>query len=369
MELRGRCRTSESGIADVLALLLVVILATLAIVAVVRAETGTSRRTASRTPPSQPANVPIALDAVTRRISPAIVEIDAELQSGGRSAGTGMVLTASGQVLTNNHVIAGAVAVTVRTSDGRTFPARVVGYDIDDDVAVLQTDGASGLSTIDIGRPATLRVGQPLVVLARKHGMTSSVRALDRDVTAGDNADPNGTETRHGLIELGAAMQPVDAGGPVADGNGSIVAMRTAASSGRLFHEETAADVSFALPIDRALVIVGEVNRGGSDAKVHVGPTAALGADVSGTPDNAGGGVTVVDVDRGGPAAVAGITAQDVLASVDNVALASPRDLDAALNRHEPGDVVRVGWFDGKRIYHTASVRLTAGTRPSRRLS
>jgi S1-C subfamily serine protease len=358
MEIRRHHRAPETGIAHVLALVLVAVLAALAIVALVHAETSTSRSKESRRSPSQPTAV--AADAVARRIGPATVGVDATLASGGRSAGTGMVLTSSGQVLTNNHVIAGAVAITVRTRDRRTFSAKVVGYDIDDDVAVLQTDGASGLSTIAVGRPATLRIGQPLVVLDGSRTVKVPVRALARDVTAGDDSDPNGTETRRGLIELIAPMQPVDAGGPVADGRGTIVAMRTAASAGRLFHEETGTDVSFAIPIDRALAIVGQINTGHSTASVHVGPSAVLGAEVSGAP-NSGGGVVVVNVQRGGPAALAGIAARDVLASVDEVSVSSPGDLDAVLIRHEPGDAVRVGWFDGRGVYHTASLRLTEG--------
>jgi serine protease Do len=359
MEFRRRRRGSESGIADALALMFVAVLATLAIVALVRAETSTVGNKGSGQAPAQPVPAPIAVDAIARRIGAAIVEIDATLESGGRSVGTGMVLTPSGQVLTNNHVIAGAAAITIRTRDSRTFPAKVVGYDIADDVAVLQTDGASGLATIDVGRPATLHAGQPLVVLDGTQGVKASVRVLARDVTAGDGGDPNGIDARRGLIELVAAMQPIDAGGPVADGRGAIVAMRTAASAGRLFHEETGADVSFALAIDRALAIVGEVNTGRNSASVHVGPSAVLGAKVSAT--KSGGGVVVVDVAHDGPAAVAGIVAQDVLASIDEVSVGSPSDFDAVLNRHSPGDAVRVGWFDGKGVYHTASVRLTEG--------
>jgi serine protease Do len=360
MELRRRRLVSESGIADVLALVLVAVLATLAIVALVHAETNTAGNKGTRTSPAQPEPAPIAAEKIARRIGPAIVEIDATLESGGRSAGTGMLLTPSGQVLTNNHVIAGATAIAVRTRDTRTFPAKVVGYDIADDVAVLQTDGASGLPTIDVGRPATLRAGQPLVVLDGNEGVKASVRALARDVTAGDRSDPNGIDARRGLIELVAPMQPIDAGGPVADGRGTIVAMRTGASAGRLFHEETGADVSFALAIDRALAIVGQVNIGRSSASVHVGPSAVLGAEVS-NATNTGGGVVVVDVLHDGPAAVAGIVARDVLASLDEVSVASSIDFDAVLNRHTPGDVVRVGWFDGKSVYHTASVRLIEG--------
>ncbi len=358
MELRRRHRASDSGIAHVLALMLVAILATLAIVALVHAETSTS--TGARTSPSQPAPAAIAVDTVARRLRPAIVEVDATLESGGRSAGTGMALTPSGQVLTNNHVIAGAAAITVRTHDRRMHPAAVVGYDIADDVAVLQIDAAPELATIDVGRRATLSDGQPLVVLNGNQGAKASVRAPARDVTAGDDGDPNGIDMRRGLIELVAPMQPADAGGPVADGHGMIVAMRTAASAGRLFHEETGTDVSFALPIDRALAIVGQINTGRSSATVHVGPSAALGARLRGATSG-GGGLVVVDVARNGPAAVAGIAARDVLASIDDVSLASPGDLESALNRHVPGDAVRVGWFDGNGLYRTASVRLTEG--------
>ncbi len=360
MELRTRRQASESGIADVLAILLVVIVATLAIVALVDAETSSPKRTSVGAPPAAPAPASLSLASVARRISPAVVEIDAALESGGRSAGSGMLLTSSGQVLTNNHVIAGATAVTLRLRDGRTFPATVVGYDIANDVAVLQAQGASGLPTIELGRSATLTAGQPVVVLDGDRGVKASVRAVTRDVTAGDESDPNGIETRRGVIELAAPMQPIDAGGPVADGQGKVVAMRTEASAGRRFHEETTADISFAVPIDDAWSTVGQINTGRSTATVHIGPRATLGVDVQTAPGGSGG-ARVVDVQRGGPAAGAGIVANDVLAAVDDVSITSGGDLDAILDSHAPDDSVRLGWFDRKGVYRTATVRLTEG--------
>jgi S1-C subfamily serine protease len=359
MGIHRRRMGCESGIADVLAIVLVALLATFAIVALVDAtQDSTPKRLAPRE--TTPAPARLDADAVARRIVPAVVAIDAALESGGRSAGTGMVLTPSGQVLTNNHVIARATSVTVRTHDNQTFPARVVGYDIADDVAVLQTDGASGLRTIDVGISATVTPGQPVAVLDGDRGVHASVRALARDVTAGDDRDPAGIDARQDVVELAAAMQPADAGGPVADARGNVIAMRTAASAGRRFHEETAPEVSFAVPIDRARAIVGQINSGRSTATVHVGPRAALGADV-GTLPNGGSGVLVVDVQRDGPAAGAGIVSDDVIAAVDNVSVASPADFESALNRHQAGDEVRVGWFDARRVYRTATVRLTEG--------
>jgi S1-C subfamily serine protease len=354
MNCRSPRRASESGIADVLAILLVVVLATLAIVALVDA----TQTNSPKPPVSQPSAAPIAVATVARRVRPAVVGIDATLERGGRSAGSGMVLTSSGQVLTNNHVIANATSITVRTYDGRTFPATVVGYDIVDDVALLQVNGASALSTIDIGHSASVVVGQLVVVLDGDRGIKSSVRALARDVTAGDERDPDGLEIQRGVMELAASLQPVDAGGPVADGRGNIIAIRTAASDGRRFREETA-DVSFAIPIDRAYAIAGQINAGQNTATVHVGPRAVLGAHVQALPS--GGGVVVVDVQRDGPAGGAGIGVNDVIAAVDDVSVASAPDLESVLNRHEPGDDVRVGWFDGRHVFHTATVRLTKG--------
>jgi S1-C subfamily serine protease len=350
-------RDSESGIAHVVALVLVAVLCTLLIVVLVQSEGGAPR--GRHNVPSQPRQPPIAVDAVAHRLGAAIVEIDATLGSGGRSTGTGMVLTPSGEVLTDNHVIASALAITVRAAGGRSFPAKVIGDDIENDVAVLQLDGASGLSIIAVGRAGALTVGLPLVVLNGNQAVKTSVRALRRDVTAGSSGDPNGIETRRGVIELDVPMQPADAGGPVADGQGAIVAMRTAASAGRLFNEESGGNASFATPMDRVLAIVGQINAGRSTETVHVGPSAAIGADVSGVTNGAGLAITAVH--PGSPAAAAGIAAQDVLASVDETSLASPADLEAVLNRHAPGDVVRVGWFDRGGVYHTANVRLVEG--------
>src|SRR4051794_32895289 len=352
-------RATESGVADVLAILLVVILATLAMVALVDATQDNSRHT-PRTEAPQPAFPAADVTRVARQLHPAIVDIDAVLQSGGRQAATGMVLTPSGQVLTNNHVIAGATSITVRFGDGRTAPATVVGYDIVDDVAVLQADGISGLSPVDVGVSAAVVAGQPVVVLDGDRGVKASVRALGRDVSAGDAADPNGVDTRKGLIELAAPMQPMAAGGPVADAHGNVIAMRTAASAGRRFHEETADDISFATPIDRAREIVGEINAGHNTESVHVGTPATIGAAVRALPGG-GSGALVVDVDGEGPAQGAGVVVNDVIASVDEVSVGSSSDVERVLNLHAPGDEVSVGWFDAASKYHVARVRLAAG--------
>ncbi len=183
---------------------------------------------------------------------------------------------------------------------------------------------------------------------------SASIDAVAADVSAGAATDPTGIDARHGLVGLSAGLQPLDAGGPVADAHGNVVAMRTAASGGRRFAAETS-ERSFAIPIDRVREVVGEIVAGHSNDTVHVGPRAELGVAIR---SDESGVVVVTGVTAGGPAARAGIVIGDVIAAVDNTSVTAPADLSSALDRHLPGDRVSVGWFDVTRRYRTATLEL-----------
>ena len=152
-----------------------------------------------------------------------------------------MVLTANGEVLTNNHVVDGATSIKVRDiGNGRTYTATVVGYSSSNDVAVLQLNGASGLSTVTIGNSSSAAVGQQVVALGNADGKdgtpsvaTGKLTGLGTSITAQDQG--SGTaEHLTGMIQTNADIQPGDSGGPLLNAKGEVIGMDTAASSAQL---------------------------------------------------------------------------------------------------------------------------------------
>jgi S1-C subfamily serine protease len=287
---------------------------------------------------------------------------------GGAAAGTGVVLTSNGKVLTNNHVIRGATSIRIVVPQtGRSYQAKVVGYDVADDVAVLQANGASHLATATIGNSSTLHVGQQVIATGNALGsgrltsVTGRITGLGRTITAGDEL--NGTEQLTGLIETNAALQPGDSGGPLYDGAHRVVAINTAASVGFAF-ESTAATDAYAIPINRALSIAKQIDTGRSTARVHVGGTPFLGVRITdggfGFGDGAGGGL-VADVVSGSPASRAGLVPGDVITAVAGRAISSSADVVTALFPKTPGSTVKLTWIDQLGGRHTATVTLASG--------
>ena len=302
--------------------------------------------------------------ALARTDSPAIgtgvVVISTKLGlQGGAAAGTGMVLTSSGEVLTNNHVIRGATSVKVVVPGTKhSYTAKVVGYDVADDVAILKAVGASHLKTVSTAAAAKLKVGQTVRAVGNANGTgrlisaRGSIIALRRTITVSD--DSGGTESLGGLIETSAALRPGDSGGPLMNASGKVIGMDTAASTSLV---STAAD-SYAIPIAKALTVAKQIVAGHSSARVHIGATAFLGIQVQG--GNAAG-VVLAGVVPGGPAESAGLEAGDVITSIDGHAITTPRSLTSYLLTKKPGNTVTIGYMDAFGAGHTASLTLASG--------
>jgi S1-C subfamily serine protease len=266
------------------------------------------------------------------------------------AAGTGMVLASSGRILTNNHVIAGATTIRVFVpSTARRYAARVVGYDIADDVAVLQLRGARSLGTVTIGSARALTVGASVTAVGNSGGFgrllssRGKVTRLRRSIIA--ESESGDGQRLSGLIETNAALRPGDSGGPLLDNAGRVVGMNTAASP---YGRQT-----YAVPIDTATRVTEQIVSRKGSPRVHVGPTAFLGIRLQGT--------TVAEVLPRSPAHAAGLKPGDVIISIGGKRVTGDAGVNSAVLAHKPGQVVTVVYTDETGARRAAKVRLGTG--------
>jgi len=327
------------------------------------------------------------VSSIAARVAPALVDVNSTFNYQNEAgAGTGVVLTSDGEVLTNNHVVSGATSISVTdVGNGKTYHATVVGYDASHDIAVLQLQGASGLTTASIGDSSTATVGEPIVAVGNAGGSggtpTSAggaITGLDQSVTAGD--DLNGTsEQLAGMIAVNADVQAGDSGGSLVNSSGQVLGIDTAGSSGSTsvdFSSQSSQVAAYAVPINTAMSIAQQIEAGQGTSTTHVGNTAFLGimTSSSGAQGGAGSGyyggsgastgtsgVTIAGVVSGGAAARAGLAEGDVITSFDGQTVSGQSDLTRLLVPLHPGDKVQIGWVDGSGQSHTGTVDLGSG--------
>jgi S1-C subfamily serine protease len=377
---------------------------------------------ASGTVPSPHDNAPVTggplnLRAVERKVVPGLVDITSTLKYASETAeGTGMILSSSGLVLTNNHVIDGATVVKVKMADnpGQVYTARVVGYDSTDDVALLKLDNATGLATVRFGDSSQVRVGLPVLALGDAEGRggvtpaPGSISGLNRSIQASDEGSDTTEDLNH-MLETNAQIQQGDSGGALADNAGQVIGMVTAANT-------AAGDTEgFAIPIDSALNIARKIADDQSSSTVYIGLPGFLGVEVAqsnsanprqqaadeqqsgqnqGGPGGAGqggasqggashacvvggeepsvprgiapagSGALILGILCGTAAQSQGLAPGDVIISVDGQAVTTPGSLTAITARYHPGAVVSVGWQDINGSRHQA--RIVLGDGPAR---
>ena len=243
---------------------------------------GTSPFGGSAAGGTEGAGGPSDVSAIASKVDPAVVDVNSTFNyEGAEGAGTGIVLTSTGLVLTNNHVIDGATKLSVTdVGNGETYPATVVGYDNTHDVALVQLQGASGLTTAKLA-PSSQSMGEAVVAIGNAGGTggtpTSaggSITALHQSITANDELD-GGSEQLSGLIEVNANIEAGDSGGPLVNASGEVIGMDTAASESFAFSSE--GNQGFAIPLSAALAIARQIESGHGNATVHVGATGFLG--------------------------------------------------------------------------------------------
>lgn len=324
----------------------------------------------------------VDLSALAARVDPALVDINTRLDDENiEGAGTGIVLSSSGEVLTNNHVINGATSISVTdVGNGQTYPAKVVGYDRTHDIAVLQLQGASGLRRASIGDSGRVAVGDEVAAIGNAGGLggipsitAGTVSALDQTITVSDETTGSAQQLA-GLIQVAAQVQPGDSGGPLVNTAGAVIGVDTAGSIG--FGSQSSGGDGLAIPINDAIAISKRIEAGIASATVHIGPTGILGILVQGPTAQAGrdergrfgnwygsgiSGAVVAGVTPGSPGEQSGLSAGDVIVSLDGAAVDSPATLATLLSGHHPGDLVRLAWVDPSGQQQHATVRLAAG--------
>jgi S1-C subfamily serine protease len=355
--------------------------------------------------------------AIAKRVDPALVDVvSTEGDQGAVAAGTGIVLTSDGRVLTNNHVIRGATSIKVTdVGNGRTYTAKVVGYDASKDVAVIKLQNAHDLTTAALGDSSSVRTGDSVTALGNAGGKggtpsvaTGSVTALNQAITASDEGSGVNAEQLTGLIETNADIQPGDSGGALVNSYGQVIGMNTAASSGTQFQSESgqSAVQAYAIPIEGAETIASQIEAGQGSSTVHIGATAFLGIESGGSSSSGSGsgdsggfggfgdgsgfggfgqgdgsgfggfgqgdgsgstgggtssGVSISGTLSGSPAASAGLTEGDTITSVAGQSVSSADDISQILVKYHPGDKISISWVDQSGQSQTATVTLASG--------
>ncbi len=301
--------------------------------------------------------------------SKGVVLIDTVLPyQDAEGAGTGMVLTASGQVLTSYHVVKAASTIKVTVAEtGKTYQATVVGSDQTADVALLQLKGASSLTPVKIDNDKT-SVGDKVTAVGNAGGTGTltaakgTILSLRASITTAAEG-PVASETLTHMIETTADVVSGDSGGPLYDTDGEVIGIDTAASSGSEIN-------GYATPIQRALGVVQQIRSGQESSTVQVGPAPFLGVELSdasssdfdypGAALDESSGATVESVVSGAAAAQAGLEAGDQITALGGHAVTSAEDVSALLAGYDPGDRIKIGWIDQVGSEHVATVTLGA---------
>ena len=318
------------------------------------------------------------VNSIASKVNPALVNINTTLAQGSgacppycRAAGTGMLISSTGEILTNNHVIAEAISIRVTPGGtGPSYAAKVIGYDVTEDVALLQiTDRVSNLPTVTFGEPSKVQIGDPVVAIGNALGQGGTpkatqgrVTALDQQVTASDSAGTQ--ETLVGMIQINAPIQPGDSGGALVDRNARVIGMDTAAAGGGRFNPQVGSSIGFAIPVDNAVSIVSQIRTGTDTDKVHIGDRALIGVqveDINGQIAPVSSGALVVGVQDNTGASAAGMKKGDVLVSVDGKPIANSAALRLILVKLHPGNSVSVRWVDATGTRHDANIKLVVG--------
>ena len=354
---------------------------------------------------------PLNSALVEKRVKPGLVDIYATLKYDNETAeGTGMILSAGGLVLTNNHVIDGATSVKRLPGDqsGQEYQAQVVGYDNADDVALLRLEGAAGLTPVNFGNSAQVSLGTPVLALGNAEGQGGAkaavgiINALNRSIQANDEGSSSTEDLNH-MLQTNAPIQQGDSGGALANDAGQVIGMITAANTSASNQSgASGGTLGFAIPINSALSLARQIAEGKSSSTVYIGLPGFLGVEVaqSNSPNPqqqaadeqagqaagpspaataraawpltsrsaararsrpASTGALVLGVLCGTAAQSDGLGAGDVITSVDGHPVTTPGSLTGITAEYHAGAVISVDWEGPGGGKHTSSIKLGSG--------
>jgi S1-C subfamily serine protease len=334
----------------------------------------------------------IDAQSIADKVSPSAVNLVSSID-GGEAAGTGIIISSSGLALTNNHVIASSTNLQAEVGgNGDYYPVKVLGYDIQHDVALVQIEGASNLTPASLGDSSSVEAGDAIVALGNAGGKggdptvaSGTVTATGQQITASDQ-DGSNAETLTNLIQINANIQPGDSGGPLVNADGKVIGMDAAASSGNggFGFGGSSGNEGYAIPIEDALAIAKSIQSGNGGDTVHVGAHAAIigiavsdngtsngyGDPFGGNGDlggpasrgsSSGNGAYVEGVQSGSAGDDAGIKEGDTITAVDGTAVTSASQLTHLMVPYQPGEKVKVEWTDSSGQSHTATIELGSG--------
>jgi S1-C subfamily serine protease len=328
----------------------------------------TTTRTVSNFGPNSSKLVTSDVQSVLSKVEPGVVNVRTQGFSQNeffqpepqQGAGTGMVITPDGDVLTNAHVVANTTSIKVTlTTDNQTHDATLLGSDPSADVAVIKIQGVSNLRTVTLGRSSTARVGDDVVAIGNALALPGGPTVTHGIVSAVDRTIDAQNERLEHLIQTDAAINPGNSGGPLANAAGEVIGMNTAVAG-------QAQNIGFAIGIDTVKPIADglKTGRGVVRATAFLGvTTATVTSDIQQRFSlSVSKGALVRDVTPGSGADSAGLRSGDVIVKLGNDDISSSDDLSAAVRRHQPGDKVDVVWQRGN-LRQTGT--LTLGTRPT----
>lgn len=323
----------------------------------------------------EPLSSPTDFRAAAKKVMPSVVSVDRyervrrgfffdeeapTMQETG--TGSGVIVSESGIIVTNNHVVAGAQQVKVRTNDNHTSMAKVLGTDPRSDLAVLKID-VKNLSPIEMGESAPVEVGQWVLAVGNPLGFSNTVSvgvvsSLKRDLPVGNSGLVN-------AIQTDAAINPGNSGGALTDAQGKLIGINSAIASGT----GQSVGIGFAIPVDRVKRVVNDIVKLGYVRYPDLGIVYAARydgaladpewrnalANDTGVEQVPSSGIIVLGVN--GSAQKIGIQREDVVLEVDGLRVDGSFDLNKALVNHKPGDTVKVKYWT-RGATKTASITL-----------
>lgn len=292
--------------------------------------------------------------AISRRVQPAVVGIEIEIEDiDRRLRGAGVMFRSDGHVLTNHHVIEGATRIMVVMADGHRAEARLVGADTWSDLAVVKVDDAGTLPVATMGSADSLVVGQKVMAMGGPFGRDEPALEVGEVDGLGREVERTPAPALLDMIETSAPVAVTSSGGALVDGTGAVVGILTALGGGG-----RRSPAGMATPIDWARAVAEQLLADGRVVRVWLGVDGGDLAEDEARRLGVDGGAVVVKVPEGSPAGAAGIVPDDVVTSVDGTPIASMGALRVLLRTHEPGDVVKITVVRGSET-RSMDVRLT----------